>query len=62
MLGVLIMFDLMYMIVTIACRPILILLYACCKFDRIQQYEEGITVAAEYLFNMSYMDVQGFRL
>lgn len=62
MLAVLMMFDLTYMVVSITFKPILILLFVCCKLDLFQQYEEIITIAADYLFKMSYMDVQGFRL
>ena len=62
MLAVLIVFDIFYMTLSIICLPILILLYLVCKFDRIQQFEEMISVIAQKLFNMSYMDVQGFRL
>ena len=62
MLIILITFDFLYMALSIICLPFLILLKLICKFDRLLEFEEAVNMCAKSLFNMSYMDVQGFRL
>jgi hypothetical protein len=62
MLLILITFDFLYMSLSITCLPILIILKVICKLDWLQQFEELVNKGARKLFNMTYMDVQGFRL
>ena len=62
MLIILIVFDFFYMSLSIICLPSLILLKVICKYDLLQSFEEFVNYGARKLFNMTYMDVQGFRL